>query len=82
MTFLSIGGGDLDGARLPHYSPLRGLPQRPYTSQAALPIDAEDTGYQRGGGRLWLAPDYSRAFVGTADSVAVWPRTIQPLGCA
>jgi hypothetical protein len=54
----------------------------PYAAKAALPADAEDTGYHRGDSRLWLAPDHNRAFVGTVDSVAVWPRTMQPLGCA
>ena len=54
----------------------------PYDSDADLPADAHDTGYQRGGRHLWIAADNSRAFVGNRDSVAAWPRTIQPFLCA
>ena len=86
MTFLSIDGGDLNRGQTylehPHpglYPDYLGVP---YSARVELPSDAQDTGYQYDGRHLWLAPNQSRAFVGTPDSVAVWPRTIQPLGCA
>jgi hypothetical protein len=85
MTFLSLDGGDLDGGQTYVELPHRGLyPDYfavPYARTADLPADARDAGYEHDGQHLWLAPDQSRAFVGTHDSVAVWPRTIQPLGC-
>lgn len=86
MTFLSIDGGDLDGGQTyvehPESSLYPDYFTVPYASDAELPADAEDTGYQRDGRHLRVAPDQSRAFIGTLDSVAVWPRTVQPLGCA
>jgi len=86
MTFLGLDGGDLDGGQTyvehpdPAYYP--DYFTVAYRRDADLPADAVDTGYERGGRHLWLAPDASRAFVGTRSSVAVWPRTVQPLGCA
>ena len=48
-----------------------------------LPDDAVDTGFRHDGDRLWLAPDRTRVYVGgSPDDVEVWPRTVQPLGCA
>lgn len=85
-TFLSIDGGDLNGGQTylehPQDSLYPDYLTVAYTAQADLPDDAQDTGYQYDGRRLWLAPDHSGAFVGTPDSVAIWPRTTQPLGCA
>ncbi len=54
----------------------------PYEEHAKLPVDAVDSGFERDGDHLWLSPDKQRAFVGTEDDVEVWPRTVQPLGCA
>jgi hypothetical protein len=31
---------------------------------------------------LWLSTDRQRAFVGSEQGVEVWPRTVDPLGCA
>lgn len=86
MTFLNVDGGDLDEGETylerpqstlyPDYVEVR------YRERTELPADAEDTGYQYDGRHLWIAPDQSRAFVGTPGAVAVWPRTTQPLGCA
>lgn len=86
MTFLSIDGGGLAEGQsyvgqpepelYPDYFAVA------YESSTALPADAQDTGYERGGRHLWTASDQSRAFVGTPESVAVWPRTVQPLACA
>jgi hypothetical protein len=46
-------------------------------------LNATDpTGFSRDGNRLWVSSDGQRAYVGTAHDVEVWPRTIQPLGCA
>jgi hypothetical protein len=54
---------------------------------AELPPEAaEEIGLQiwsdAAGRHLWVAPNRSRAFVGTPESVEVWPRTTQRLGCA
>jgi hypothetical protein len=54
----------------------------PYDPHAELPDDAIDTGYDRDGGHLWLAPDKKVAYVGTTDDIEVWPRTVDRLGCA
>jgi hypothetical protein len=54
---------------------------KPYRDHGALPDDAVDVGYQRDGRRLWLAPDESLAYVGTAADVEAWPREVKPLGC-
>ena len=86
MTFLGLDGGDLDGGQTyvehpdPDYYPEYFTVA--YERHATLPADAVDTGYQRDGRHLWLARDASRAYVGSRDGVAVWPRTVQPLGCA
>lgn len=86
MRFLSLNGGDLeDGESYVEHPEAELYPDYftvSYTAAAALPADARDTGYERDGRHVWLAHNHSRAFVGTPDSVAVWPRVVQPLGCA
>jgi len=86
MTFLNVDGGDLDGGQTylehPQLSLYPDYLKVPYLPRTELPANGEDTGYRYNGRHLWLAPDQSRAFVGTPDSVAVWPRTTEPLGCA
>ena len=86
MTFLNVDGGDLDGGETYLENPQTSLYpdylEVPYLARTELPANAENTGYRYNGRHLWLAPDQSRAFVGTPHSVAVWPRTTQPLGCA
>lgn len=86
MTFLSLHGGDLeDGESYVEHPDADLYPDYftvAYTALSRLPAGARDTGYERNGRHLWLAPDHSRAYVGTTHSVAVWPRVIQPLGCA
>lgn len=86
MTFLNVDGGDLAGGQsYVEHADAESYPDHfavAYDSSSALPADAQDTGYERGGRHLWVAPDQSRAFVGTRRSVAVWPRTVEPLGCA
>jgi hypothetical protein len=59
-----------------------GRPAVEYDAPAELPEVAVDTGYERDGDHLWLSPDQRRAYVGTAADVEVWPRTVEPLGCA
>ena len=54
----------------------------PYEEHADLPAHAVDTGFERNGDRLWLATDRQRAFVGSPQGVEVWPRAVDPLGCA
>jgi len=86
MTFLELATGDLesgqtyvehpDPAYYPDYFTVA------YAASADLPATALDTGYERDGQHLWVARDQSRAYVGTRGSVSVWPRTVQPLGCA
>ena len=47
-----------------------------------LPADAVDTGYHRGAEHHWLSPDRARAYVGSRQSVDLWPRSVQTRGCA
>lgn len=87
MTFLSLGRWDDQAptfVRDPDPEPyLREYLAEPYLPHVTLPAGAVDSGFRRGRDRLWLAPDRSRAYVGTApDDVEMWPRMVQPLGCA
>ena len=86
MTFLSLDGGSLDGGQSyvahPHPELYPDWFRVAYAEGVELPADATDTGYERDGRHLWLAKDRSRAFVGTEESVDVWPAQTQPLGCA
>lgn len=54
----------------------------PYGEGLALPDNAVDTGYQRGGQRLWLSPDRAVAYVGTPVAVERWPRPRERIACA
>ena len=86
MRFLDLDGGDLEDGQTYVEHPEADLypdyVRVPYAASSRLPSDARDTHYERQGQHLWIAPDRSRAFVGTSGSVAVWPRTVQRLGCA
>jgi hypothetical protein len=53
----------------------------PYRADVPLPKAAVDTGYSRDGKNLWLSPDHTRAYVGTENSVELWPRATPPIGC-
>ena len=53
----------------------------PYDESAQVPEDAQPTGFERDGQRLWLSQDKQRAFVGAAEDVEVWPRAGQGPGC-
>jgi hypothetical protein len=82
MTFLHL---DSDTSAAFVRAPQPGLEDffaEPYLEHAELPADAQDTGFTRDGRRLWVASDGQRVYVGTADDVEVWPRTIRRLGCA
>jgi hypothetical protein len=86
MTFLSLGRWDNQAptfVRDPDPDPyLRNYLAEPYQPEATLPADVVDSGFRRGQDRLWLAPDRSRAYVGTApDDVEMWPRMVKRLGC-
>jgi len=82
MTFLYLDG-DEEAAFVRAPQPDLGeFFAEPYVEHAELPADAKDTGFTRDGNRLWVSADRQRAYVGAADDVEVWPRTIQPLGCA
>jgi hypothetical protein len=86
MTFLSLGRWDDQAptfVRDPDPDPyLREYLAEPYLPHAALPAGAVDSGFRRGHDRLWLAPDRSRAYVGTVpDDVEMWPRMVKRLGC-
>ncbi len=78
MTFLSLGRSTYVRDPQPDLADFFAEPYRPH---ATLPPGAVDTGFERDGEHLWLAPDDGRAFVGTTDEVEVWPRTTRPLGC-
>ena len=79
MTFLHLGKAEYVRDPLPD---LAEYFADPYEEHAELPADAFDTGFERDGKHLWLSPDKQRAYVGSKADVEVWPRTIQPLGCA
>lgn len=86
MTFLSLGRWDdkvPTFVRDPDPDPeLREYLAEPYRAHTTLPEDVVDSGFRRGGDRLWLASDRSRAFVGAApDDVELWPRMVKRLGC-
>lgn len=83
MTFLTLRRGE-DSTFVRNADPdLGDYFAEPYREHAELPADAVDTGFRHGDDRLWLAPDRARAYVGaTPGDVEVWPRTVQPLGCA
>ena len=79
MTFLHLAGAVY--VRNPQPD-LADFLATPYEEHADLPAHAVDTGYERNGDRLWLSTDKQRAFVGSRQGVEVWPRTVEPLGCA
>ena len=80
MTFLYLGKATY--VRDPQPELVADYFADPYQEHAELPADGFDSGFERDGDHLWLSPDKQRAFVGTKDDVEVWPRTVQPLGCA
>jgi len=80
MTFLYLDRDEAAFVRAPQPD-LEEFFAEPYVEHAELPADAQDTGSTRDGNRLWVSSDRQRAYVGTADDVEVWPRTIRPLGC-
>jgi len=86
MTFLNVRGGSLEHGQTYVANPMSDYyPEYfevPYAKDARLPSTAHDTGYALDGRRLWIAADRSRAYVGSEQSVEVWPATTQPLGCA
>jgi hypothetical protein len=68
------GGGDLSE-----------LLRTTFTSDAALPEGATDTGLRRDGRQLWIGPDEVAAYLVSlddAEDVERWPAAKQPLGCA
>ncbi|MBB6625739.1 hypothetical protein H5V45_00265 [Nocardioides sp. KIGAM211] len=82
MTFLELGRATY--VRRPDMALARdvGFVVEDWDPSTTLPDDAHDTGFERDGERLWLAPDRSRAYVGGPDGVEMWPREREPLGCA
>ena len=84
MTFLSLGPWDdkvptFIANPLPY---LREYVAEPFQPHANLPPDAVDSGFRHGEDRLWVAPDRSRAYVGSSPSdVEMWPRMVKELGC-
>lgn len=87
MTFLSLGRwGEQTPTfvRDPQPDPeLREYLAEPYQPHISLPRDAVDSGFRHDGDRLWLAPDRSRAYVGTdPDDVEMWPCMVEQLACA
>ena len=84
MTFLYLNS-DLEHAyvRNPDAELIEDFFSEDYRADIALPADAVDTGYRRGGETLWLSADGARAYVGDdPKAVEAWPRTTQRLGCA
>ncbi|WP_134767650.1 hypothetical protein [Nocardioides sp. 1609] len=75
MTFLYLGSGRRERTFVEDPEKrLRDYVAGPYRADVPLPSDATDTGWEREGRHLWLSADGDYAYVGTADSVAAWPR--------
>lgn len=54
-----------------------------FDGNAALPVDATDTGYRLDGQALWMAADKLSAYVVGADGkVERWPAPVEQVGCA
>jgi hypothetical protein len=79
MTFLTLD--DVTYVRDPQPE-LADYFEAAYAQHVALPPDVRDTGYEHNGDHLWISADKTKAFVGTADDVELWPREVRPLGCA
>ena len=84
MTFLHLGGVRIGDAYVRDPQPdLSEFFAQPFQAHRTVPADARDTGYSRGGNRLWLAADRAVVYVGASPSDAEqWPRTVKPLACA
>lgn len=88
MTLLFLGAGDDDEFEdqelyVSDVQPgLEDYFDERYVAAGPLPADAVDTGWSYRGRHLWLDPQRRRAYVGSARSVQIWPRTVTPLGCA
>ncbi len=56
----------------------------PFSADTQLPSDAEDTGYQRAGSRLYLSADSIVAYLVSDDHVEAWPTpaTPEPVWCS
>lgn len=78
MTFLYLDDATYVRAPRPY---LDEFFAEPYREDATLPSDAIDTGYEHDGRHLWLSPDRHRAYVGSHETVELWPRTTQQLAC-
>ncbi|GAB2576398.1 hypothetical protein GCM10027168_06770 [Streptomyces capparidis] len=82
--FLGTGRGP--DARLYARDPEGVLPREmltaPFDATAALPRDAEDTGYRLRDWQLWTVPDRSAVYVRTPAGVEKWPQVRRGMGCA
>ncbi len=52
--------------------------QRALRLDAALPDDAEDTGFRQGSTELWVVPDMRAIYLSDGDDVERWPRRRGP----
>ncbi len=66
----------------PGRAPQEGLPAT-YVEDAALPQDAFDTGFHRGGWRLWVSPSQADRYIYVVDGDRVerWTRSERRIGC-
>jgi hypothetical protein len=86
LTFLSLGP-DRRGAQFVRDAggELRAFLHSAFDPRATLPENAKDTGYHRGGRRLWLAADGRAAYlvaVGDPDDVERWPGAKDRVACS
>ncbi|MFF8726713.1 hypothetical protein ACF073_09500 [Streptomyces sp. NPDC015171] len=58
-----------------------GLLAAPYRPEVRMPAGAVDTGYHRGGRRLWLTDDRATAYVRTDAGVEAWPLLGKGVAC-
>ena len=87
ITFLLVGPERKADwyVRDPDGGDLSELLHTTFTSDAALPDGATDTGLRRDGRRLWIDPDDKAAYLVSLDDpedIERWPAAKQPIQCA
>jgi len=54
-----------------------------FDPNAELPATAEDTGFRNEGWELWIVPgDETAIYLLTGTTTELWPRDLEPTGCA
>jgi hypothetical protein len=80
-TFLFLGEDGEDGAYVGNPLPeFAGYLRSTYAKHAQLPVEAEDTGYQREGNELWITQDAAYV-VDRHGNTERWPAEAKPISC-